>query len=68
MARTNMSMGPMIQLSNKEAPNTFVLEKTAFSLSYFTFVKGGYIISINPMANGILVVPDENELMKPEDY
>jgi hypothetical protein len=27
------------------------------------FVMGGYIIKINPIANGILVVPLENELM-----
>jgi hypothetical protein len=26
--------------------------------------KGGYIISIKPIANGILVVPLENELIK----
>jgi hypothetical protein len=30
----------------------------------FTLVKGGYIIKINPMANGILVVPLEKELIK----
>jgi len=30
-------------------------------------VNGGYIININPMAKGILVVPDENELIKPDE-
>jgi hypothetical protein len=28
---------------------------------------GGYIIKINPTAKGILVVPDEKELMKLEE-
>jgi hypothetical protein len=27
-------------------------------------VNGGYIIKMSPMAIGILVVPDENELIK----
>ena len=36
-------------------------------VSYFTFANGGYIINIKPMAKGILVVPLENELIKPED-
>ena len=58
-----MRMGPMIQLSNNETLNTFVFLNTSFSLSYFTFVNGGYIINIKPMASGILVVPDEKELM-----
>jgi len=35
--------------------------------SYFTFASGGYIINISPMANGILVVPDEKELMNEEE-
>jgi hypothetical protein len=30
-------------------------------------VNGGYIIKINPMAKGILVVPVENELIKVDD-
>lgn len=57
----------MIQLSNNETPKIFVFLKTSFSLSYLTFAKGGYIISINPMARGILVVPEENELIKEDD-
>ena len=57
----------MIQLSNKETPRTFVFLKTSFSLSYLTFAKGGYIISIKPIAKGILVVPEENELIKEDD-
>jgi hypothetical protein len=30
-------------------------------------VNGGYIIKINPMAKGILVVPDEKELINPDE-
>ena len=62
-----MSMGPITQLSNKETPSTFVFLNTSFNLSYFTLVKGGYIININPIASGILVVPVENELMKVDE-
>ena len=62
-----MRIGPMIQLSNKETLRTFVFLKTSFSLSYLTFAKGGYIISIKPIAKGILVVPEENELIKEDD-
>ena len=57
----------MIQFSNKETPKTFVFLKTSFSLSYLTFANGGYIIRINPIAKGIFVVPDENELIKDDD-
>jgi hypothetical protein len=32
--------------------------------SYRTLDKGGYIINIKPIANGILVVPLDMELMK----
>ena len=66
MASTNISMGPITQFNNKETPNTLVFLKTSFNLSYLTLVKGGYIISIRPIASGILVVPVENELMKAE--
>jgi len=62
-----MSIGPMIQFNNKDAPNTLVFLKTSFSLSYFTLVNGGYNIKIKPIAKGILVVPDEKELMELED-
>ena len=57
----------MIQLSNNETLSTLVFLKTSFSLSYRTFVKGGYIINIKPIAKGILVVPEENELMKVDE-
>ena len=67
MARTNIRMGPITQLSNKETPRTFVFLKTSPSFSYFTLANGGYIIRINPIASGILVVPLENELINVED-
>ena len=67
MARINMSTGPTIQLRNKETLNTLVFLKTSRILSYFTFAKGGYIIRIRPMAKGILVVPDEKELINADD-
>lgn len=63
----NMSIGPIIQLRNNEAPNTFVFLKTFFSLSYFTFAKGGYIMSIKPIAKGRFVVPAEYEFIKLPD-
>src|SRR5665647_713971 len=67
IAKKNMRIGPITQFSNKETPKTRVFLKTSFSLSYLTFVKGGYIINIKPIANGILVVPEEKELIKVDD-
>ncbi|GAA4073880.1 hypothetical protein GCM10022389_19280 [Flavobacterium cheonanense] len=32
------------------------------------FVNGGYIIKISPIAKGIFVVPDENELIKSAEF
>jgi hypothetical protein len=61
-----MSIGPITQLSNKETPKTFVFLNTSFNLSYFTLANGGYIISINPAAKGMFVVPEENELINVE--
>lgn len=48
-------------------PNTFVFLKTSLSFSYLTLANGGYIININPTAKGIFVVPEEKELINPED-
>jgi hypothetical protein len=63
IANKNMKTGPIIQFSINEADNTLRLENTSPILSYFTFAKGGYIIKIKPIANGILVVPLDNELI-----
>jgi hypothetical protein len=67
MANTNIKMGPTTQFRNKDAPSTLVFLNTSFNLSYLTLVNGGYIIRIRPMASGILVVPDEKELMNDDD-
>jgi hypothetical protein len=60
-------MGPIIQFKNNDAPNTFAFLKTSPKFSYRTLANGGYIINIKPIANGILVVPLEKELMNPEE-
>ena len=62
-AKINMNTGPIIQFRISEAVSTFVFLNTSPIFSYFTFASGGYIIKINPMANGILVVPLEKELI-----
>src|SRR5699024_8521619 len=67
MANMNINIGPITQFKISETLITFVSLKTCPRFSYFTFAKGGYIIKIKPMARGILVVPCEKELMKPED-
>jgi hypothetical protein len=67
MARKNIKMGPIIQLRNKDAPNTLVSLKTSPMFSYFTFAKGGYIIRISPIAKGMFVVPLEKELINIEE-
>src|SRR5690606_10252409 len=63
----NINIGPIIQFRTSETLNTFVSLNTCPRFSYFTFAKGGYIIKINPMAKGILVVPLEKEFMKLEE-
>ncbi len=60
----NISSGPMIQFCTRESARIFLLAKTLGSSSYLTLASGGYIINIKPMAIGILVVPELNELIK----
>ena len=60
-----MSSGPMIQLRINERLSILVSRNTSPIFSKRTFASGGYIMRINPIASGILVVPLENELMKP---
>jgi hypothetical protein len=67
IAKKNISVGPIIQLSNNETLNILVFLNTSPIFSYLTFANGGYIINIKPMANGILVVPLENELINCEE-
>lgn len=57
----------MTQFKNRETPKTLVFLKTSLNLSYLTFVNGGYIIKINPIANGILVVPLEKEFINVDE-
>jgi len=52
----NIKIGPMIQFSSKDNPNTLWFLNTLPNSSYLTLVRGGYIITIKPMAMGIDVV------------
>lgn len=67
MARVNINIGPMIQFKTNEALSTLVSLNTLPIFSYLTFASGGYIININPTANGMFVVPVEKELIKPDE-
>src|SRR5512145_2607846 len=59
MANKNINTGPIIQFCTKESPSILVFLNTSPNSSYFTLANGGYIITINPIAIGILVVPDD---------
>jgi hypothetical protein len=65
MAKTNISIGPTIQFCTNEKVNIFLLVATLPISSYLTFVRGGYIIIINPIAMGHEIVP---ELMSAKDF
>src|SRR3954470_3360757 len=54
-----MRKGPNNQFWNKDSKRTFQSLKTRHISSYFTFASGGYIMTINPIAIGIFVVPTE---------
>lgn len=62
----NIKKGPTIQVIKIEISNSFGFWNILGMIEKSTFVKGGYIIRINPMAKGILVVPLEKELIIPE--
>jgi hypothetical protein len=49
----------------KEAVSNFGFSSIKGIFEKSIFVKGGYIIKINPIAKGIFVVPREKELIKP---
>ena len=59
-----MRNGPKIQVIRKETTSNLGFANTFGICENFTFVNGGYIIKIKPIANGILVVPFENEFIK----
>ena len=63
-ASTNISTGPISQFCTRDKPRIFLFWNTSGISSYFTLAKGGYIITIKPMAMGMLVVPTWKLLMK----
>ena len=67
MAKKNIKIGPTIQVMKNETNNNFLLLNKVEIFSNYTLVRKKYIININPIAKGILVVPFENELMKLAD-
>jgi hypothetical protein len=61
MDKINIRNGPIIQVIKRETKRSFRLLNIFVIFSNLTFANGGYIIKINPMAIGILVVPLEND-------
>ena len=59
MDKQNIKNGPMTQVMIKEIRINFGLAKIFGICENLTLVKGGYIIKIKPMANGMLVLPFE---------
>jgi len=51
-----MRKGPRIQVMKKDNESSFGLVKMDGNLPKSTFTRGGNIITINSIANGILVV------------
>jgi hypothetical protein len=51
----------------KDAVSNFGFSNICGTFEKSILVNGGYIIKINPMANGILVVPEEKELIKSDE-
>ena len=62
MAKRNIRKGPTIQVIRKEMTKSLGFWKSNGSLEKSTLVSGGYIIRINPIAKGILVVPEDKLL------
>jgi hypothetical protein len=60
IAKRNMIKGPTIHVIKKERRSNLGFAITFGIVENFTFVKGGYIIKIKPIASGIFVVPVEN--------
>jgi hypothetical protein len=68
VANKNIKNGPIIQVIKNDAVSNFGFSNIFAILEKSIFVNGGYIIKISPIAKGILVVPDENELIKPAEF
>jgi hypothetical protein len=68
VANKNIKKGPKIHVIKKEAVSNFGFSNILGTCEKSILVNGGYIIKINPIANGIFVVPDENELIKLAEF
>jgi len=64
-ANKNIKNGPTIQVINNETSTNLGFRNIVGILEKSILVNGGYIINIKPIANGRLVVPDENEVINP---
>jgi hypothetical protein len=64
----NIKNGPTIQVINKEANNILGFSNITGIFVKSTFVSGGYIIKIKPIARGIFVVPLEKELINEDEF
>ena len=64
----NIKNGPTIQVINKEAKSNFGFSNINGTFEKSTFVSGGYIIKIKPIARGIFVVPLEKELINVDEF
>jgi hypothetical protein len=63
-----MSTGPIIQFWIRDRLRIFKLRKTPPNSSYFTFASGGYIIRINPIAIGMLVVLSGEDFNESQNF
>jgi hypothetical protein len=59
MDNRNIKNGPTIHVIIKDAISSFGFLNIKGIFEKSTFVNGGYIIKIRPIAKGILVVPEE---------
>jgi hypothetical protein len=64
----NIKKGPTIHVIINDATRILGFLNMNGILLKSTLVNGGYIMSIRPIANGILVVPEEKELIKLAEF
>jgi hypothetical protein len=67
IARIKSKNGPTIHVINKEVQSSFPCLNIDGTSVKSTLVSGGYIIIMSPTANGILVEPEENELIQADE-
>ena len=65
IAKKNINVGAIIQFINMDIAKMRLSLNTLGRSSYRTLAKGGYIMSIKPIAIGILVEPYWKELINP---